>query len=168
LNTAQPKPGMHAQIKRHFCHSWLKLNAVRLVFGASETIFLRRVKPRQRLSLNHSKSTIILQRLRIIINMWEPFSANILVTLQSRYRPPNTRLCFVLTSLQEFLPKLKRHLLPRILRILNIEDINEALADFACNGADPDYREDVNSILFKHDRIYQHSLLQINYTTYDV
>jgi hypothetical protein len=56
------------------------------------------------------------------------------------------------------LPKLKRHLIPRILsklqsqggRVLLLPDINP------------------NNILFKPDRIYRHNIMRINYTTYDV
>lgn len=51
---------------------------------------------------------------------------------------------------QNFLPKLKEHLLSRFL------DENE-----------PD-GSNCPQILFKNDRIYEHSLCRVNYTTYDV
>jgi len=60
---------------------------------------------------------------------------------------------------QNFLPKLKRHLLPRVLKFLQNRIGGE--------GAD-DNNISHDSILFKHDRIYRHSLLRINYTAYDV
>jgi hypothetical protein len=54
---------------------------------------------------------------------------------------------------QDFLPKLKRHLLNRILLTLDIEDQTN------CSPT---------SVLIKHDRLYSHNIMRINYTTYDV
>jgi hypothetical protein len=63
--------------------------------------------------------------------------------------------------LKDFLPKLKRHLLPRMLaKLSSHKDPGLILSD--PQNFSPD------SILFKHDRIYKHGLLRINYTTYDV
>ena len=52
------------------------------------------------------------------------------------------------------MPKLRKHLLNRIL------DDRDASRDY--NDCQP------NSVLFKHDRMYRHNILRINYTTYDV
>jgi hypothetical protein len=64
--------------------------------------------------------------------------------------------------LQDFLPKLKQHLLPRILSKLRSEDPSYSDSLHDQNFIDP------NSILLKHDRMYQHSFIRTNYTTYDV
>jgi hypothetical protein len=72
---------------------------------------------------------------------------------------------------QDFVPKLKRHILPRIRQILHQES--------AAGEADPNSPRaglsaistpcaDDNSLLFKGDRIYRHNLGRFNYTTYDV
>jgi hypothetical protein len=60
---------------------------------------------------------------------------------------------------QNFLPKLKKHLLPRMLSILQKEGRSiesQALHD-----------QHDRLILLKSDRIYRHNILRINYTTYD-
>src|SRR5215475_6127340 len=59
---------------------------------------------------------------------------------------------------QNFLPKLKQHLLPRVLLLINQANGNIIHPD----GCDP------NMVLFQGDRIYSHRILRINYTTYDV
>jgi hypothetical protein len=92
--------------------------------------------------------------------------------LQKNARDPAIKVrCLLmntgLTSLtflceKDFLPKLKRHLLPRILSSLpnRSEDQSSGVTDpNSC---------DLNPVLFKHDRIYPHSLMRVNYTTYDV
>lgn len=58
---------------------------------------------------------------------------------------------------QDFLPKLKQHLLQHKLGHAPNEP-NDPEKEF-----DPTY-----SILFKHDRIYQHNIMRVNFTTYDV
>lgn len=62
-------------------------------------------------------------------------------------------------DMQDFLPKLKQHLLPRILPMLQSDDV---IPDIGQSECDP------NAVLFRHDRIYRHNLLHVNYTTYDV
>jgi hypothetical protein len=70
--------------------------------------------------------------------------------------------CVALTAVeQDFLPKLQEHLLPRILSTLQSQTGAQSNNHMG-NSAD------INSVLFKHDRIYQHNLIRINYTTYDV
>jgi hypothetical protein len=72
---------------------------------------------------------------------------------------------------QDFVPKLKRHILPRIRQILYQESA-EGEADSnsprAGLSAISELCADDNSILFKGDRIYRHNLGRFNYTTYDV
>ena len=68
---------------------------------------------------------------------------------------------------QDFIPKLKQHLLPRIKSLLSAENAG------ACPGTSPtipdnDANEDWHAVLFKQDRIYKHNIMRINYTTYDV
>ncbi|KZP10392.1 hypothetical protein FIBSPDRAFT_708239, partial [Athelia psychrophila] len=67
-------------------------------------------------------------------------------------------------AIKAFLPKLKSHLLPRILSILKgQEGINvESLPSPGTCDADEVL------ILGKHNRIYEHRILRVNYTTYDV
>lgn len=60
------------------------------------------------------------------------------------------------------MPKLKLHLLPRILSTLRDEHPDNNSIPRDAEDVDPD------SLLFKHDRIYQHKFIRINYTTYDV
>jgi hypothetical protein len=60
--------------------------------------------------------------------------------------------------LQNFLPKLKHHLIPRILSKLHGQG-DRVLASHDINP---------NSVLFKPDRIYHHNIMRTNYTTYDV
>lgn len=66
--------------------------------------------------------------------------------------------------LQGFLPKLKHHVLSRILTALR------ARAPELQSNALPLSPDDVDSshVLFKHDRIYHHNIMRVNYTTYDV
>jgi hypothetical protein len=71
--------------------------------------------------------------------------------------------CIALTALaQDFYPKLKQHLLPRILSMLSSQ--TGASQTDSDRGISADY----DSVLFKHDRLYRHNILRINYTTYDV
>ncbi|KAJ2914408.1 hypothetical protein MD484_g6007, partial [Candolleomyces efflorescens] len=55
----------------------------------------------------------------------------------------------------DFIPKLKQHLLPRIIRQLGFEP----------DTVDPSHWR---SVVVEHDRLYTHRLMRINYTTYDV
>lgn len=52
------------------------------------------------------------------------------------------------------MPKLRQHLLGRI------------IVDIDALGDQGDHL--LNSVLFKHDRMYEHSIFRINYTTYDI
>lgn len=65
-------------------------------------------------------------------------------------------------ALQNFLPKLKSHILSRVLSILRQRNPEpQALPSSSTNV-------DSNFILFKHDRIYRHNIMRVSYTTYDV
>jgi hypothetical protein len=59
-------------------------------------------------------------------------------------------------------PKLKSHIIPRILSILRSKSPQDN------NIPPPDQTDNPNFVLFKHDRIYLHNLFRVNYTTYDV
>lgn len=59
-------------------------------------------------------------------------------------------------SKQDFIPKLKQHLLPRILWLLGHEEL----------PSDPDAWTDV--VLEEDDRIYSHKIMRMTFTTYDV
>src|ERR1700733_3919195 len=61
--------------------------------------------------------------------------------------------------LQDFLPKLKQHILPRILSKLQLEGQYNTRGQ---GDAGP------HSILFNKDRLYLHNVMCINYTGYDV
>jgi hypothetical protein len=56
--------------------------------------------------------------------------------------------------LQNFFPKLKEHLLSRI----NTSKGTPGVGD----------EQDINTIIFKDDRMYRHNIARFNYTTYDV
>lgn len=82
------------------------------------------------------------------------------VILQSRCVFLNSNLvhfAYINIVPQNFLPKLKRHILPRILDAVKLSNTPEA------TRCDPSI-----SVLFKHDRLYQHNILRVNYTSYDV
>ena len=75
--------------------------------------------------------------------------------------------------MQDFVPKLKAHLLPRVQAVLKQEAIYEDVArstqpndSSSCETHDAD-TQDVNSVFLKNDCIYEHSIFKINYTTYD-
>jgi len=72
---------------------------------------------------------------------------------------------------QDFMPKLKAHILPRIKEMMHQEA--SVSGEYLCppqaglsaiQGQNTDY----NSIFFKSDRMYRHHLARFNYTTYDV
>jgi hypothetical protein len=76
--------------------------------------------------------------------------------------------------LQDFIPKLKSHLLPRIQAILRqealLEDIGSAQLDDSSSSRekhDDTESQDANSIFLKNECIYEHSIVKFNYTTYD-
>jgi hypothetical protein len=82
---------------------------------------------------------------------------------------------------QDFIPKLKDHLLPRVKETLlsecNFSPLQKnphssptttessAPGHLDCHGPD---EEQSDCVLFQNDRIYSHRLIRFNYTTYDV
>jgi hypothetical protein len=80
-----------------------------------------------------------------------------------------------MTLLQNFFPKLKAHLLPRIREALQREAASESLPEhsrlgIACNtgGTVPFDGDVANFVFLKKDRIYHHKLSRFHFTTYDV
>jgi hypothetical protein len=67
--------------------------------------------------------------------------------------------------LQNFLLKLRKHILTRIL--LDLRNINSNLSTPNDNNLGP-VDADPSQILFRRNRIYRHNIMRINYTTYDV
>ena len=84
---------------------------------------------------------------------------------------------------QDFVPKLKTHLLPRLKEILQQESLavnayssghrnehsNQSRSIPGVAG-DARSQDDTNAdaIFFKNDRMYRHNLIRLNYTTYDI
>jgi hypothetical protein len=76
-----------------------------------------------------------------------------------------------LDVLQNFLPKLKAHLLPRItsqLRDERTSRAHEVIPDEHQSAGNEALDNNTAGIFFKHDRLYAHQIMRINYTTYDV
>jgi hypothetical protein len=69
---------------------------------------------------------------------------------------------------QDFWPKLKNHILPRIKAMLLAERPNADSDAEAAIRIENEPQAELDGILFKEDRIYRHRVLRINYTTYDV
>jgi hypothetical protein len=102
------------------------------------------------------------------MNMSAHFCKNILVIQQFRYQflPLFELQCLtmLMSPFQNFLLKLKEHLLPRLLTDLQSQT-SSSQNICSVNGGNI---SDLNTILFKHDRMYRHNLARINYTSYDV
>ena len=81
---------------------------------------------------------------------------------------------YLISYIQDFLPKLKRHLFPRITKALIQEvEANPECYPAAClpmleasSSSEPTER-DLDAIYFHSDTIYRHNILQVLYTTYD-
>ncbi|KAI6039513.1 hypothetical protein EDC04DRAFT_2568346, partial [Pisolithus marmoratus] len=72
-------------------------------------------------------------------------------------------------ALQHFVPKLKHHLLPHIRAVHALA--SESSVSQLLQGLDASYNTmaaTVDHLLFKSNHIYQHYILWVNYTTYDV
>ena len=96
-----------------------------------------------------------------------------LVTQQQRYNCLfRTYYHLIHVHVQHFIQKLKKHLLPHILAVIAQErlspydphdtNLHESQVPLANISGDP------NLVFFKSDRMYEHHLLRINYTMYDV
>ncbi|KAH7904506.1 hypothetical protein BJ138DRAFT_1019068 [Hygrophoropsis aurantiaca] len=81
-------------------------------------------------------------------------------------------------AIKDFVPQLKRHLLPRVLTMLQSEAAALQDQSPSCTDLNSSSRlssepptssgESWSSVFFKNDRIYSHKLARFNYTTYDV
>jgi hypothetical protein len=81
----------------------------------------------------------------------------------------------ILMYWQDFVPKLKNHILPRIKEMILKEVSSDSASDAHVlhGGLLPESLGDTNSqprdsVLFKNDCMYSHHLARFNYTTYDV
>jgi len=73
-------------------------------------------------------------------------------------------------SIQNFLRKLKAHLLPRVKSLLSQDapSYSENISNPGTIALPTLDTSDLDKLLFKHDCLYMHNILRINYTTYDV
>lgn len=71
---------------------------------------------------------------------------------------------------QDFLPKLKKHLLPRLKGLLTASTVTDTGLRSLPGASELLFPNlpDMDQILFKHDRLYCHNIMRINYTTYDI
>lgn len=72
---------------------------------------------------------------------------------------------------QDFLPRLKKHLLPRLKDMMKKEALGQDAVDvdsYAELMRDHSLHTHTSQLFFKHDRLYKHNLFRINYTTYDI
>jgi hypothetical protein len=76
----------------------------------------------------------------------------------------------LLIQIQDFLPKLKSHLLPQIKTILASENapISEETSRLGTSALQTSTSSELNNVIFKHDQFYCHNIMRINYTTYDI
>jgi len=73
----------------------------------------------------------------------------------------------ILTSTQDFWTKLKKHLLARIkAKQANVEVSSSTLS--IANLDEANSAMELDSLFFKKECMYQHNIIRINYTTYDV
>jgi hypothetical protein len=73
-----------------------------------------------------------------------------------------------LICLQDFIPKLKAHLAPRLQALLEEEAKHRDGDGLSLESRSVSGPLDCNYLFFKSGRMYEHHLLRINYTTYDV
>ena len=66
----------------------------------------------------------------------------------------------VLISSQNFLPRLKAHLLPRVLERIRSESANPLSLTVE--------QAELKHVILRHDRLYAHKIIKFNYTTYDM
>ncbi|KAF7969982.1 hypothetical protein HWV62_25400, partial [Athelia sp. TMB] len=64
-------------------------------------------------------------------------------------------------AIQDFIPKLKAHLVHRMSRT----ETTDSIADFMIDDLSPPF--DI-PVYFRGDMLYRHSILRVNYTTYDI
>jgi hypothetical protein len=114
---------------------------------------------------------IVLEHHKITLCPHRSFSSNTQEIQPScKYQTLLSSLLFIIQfsqPLQNFLPKLKAHLLPHIKALLH----QNAVAHddgMPSTITDPTEHADHDRIFFQLDRMYKHALLRVNYTTYDV
>jgi len=72
-------------------------------------------------------------------------------------------------AIKNFLPKLRAHLLPRIQAVLEGEAQICPELSTAVNLFPPILDDKTcNFVFFKHESLYQHKIIRVNYTTYDM
>lgn len=77
---------------------------------------------------------------------------------------------------QNFILKLKTHLLPRIREVHTAETNSSTAASSVSSqapqhverGSDQQHLSILNQVIFKGNCIYRHNIIQIHYTTYDL
>ena len=80
----------------------------------------------------------------------------------------------LISSQQNFVPKLKQHILPRIKAVLADERATHGTTHIPSQGSstaedpDTDNQNDTTGVFFKNDCMYYHQTIKIHYTTYDV
>jgi hypothetical protein len=127
-----------------------------------------------KISVIHLKSITTLASQKLIMMTLGRFFVSIPMILLSRL--VNTQIAitaaFILNgwALQDFLPKLKAHLLPEARAAAQIRASSYRFdsppddnTKSGSEGQDPH-----ENIIFKHNRLYLHNTMRINYTTYDV
>ena len=127
------------------------------------------------------ENVVVDPNIRYNMGTSQKFPVHILTFLQRnegdpaiKVRMPISSYLFPLMPLaQNFLPKLKSHLLCRVQAMLEQE--THAFDDFHCvpMASDPGHSADLDEtthdfIFFKSDCIYHHKLLRFNFTTYAV
>lgn len=113
-----------------------------------------------------------------IIGKSQNFPENIYLFLEKNRNDPAVKVAFCLSLLtpidavcQNFLPKLKDHILPRIKEVLQIHNGTSDMdaSVYRANRVVPEGSDaDHNPVFFKSDCMYRHHLARFNYTTYDI
>jgi hypothetical protein len=80
----------------------------------------------------------------------------------------------VLIHHQDFIPRLKRHILPRI-QAMSVQEVSvthdshsNPLSNIGLANNHSSEDDGSDSLFFKNDRMYHHNLIKVNYMTYDV
>ncbi|KAG6905478.1 hypothetical protein DXG01_002467 [Tephrocybe rancida] len=114
----------------------------------------------------------ILPELHHVIGKTENSPVNLVDFVNDHVRDPSTEVRTALGRLdnelmytfQGFISKLKQHMLPRIKSSLASSSAAVANHDTGPSDCDSLWPE----VVFRQDRIYEHKIMRINYTTYDV
>lgn len=147
-------------------NNYHKLNDVLFASSESEGSYKEMATSSPSPCQRHLRNTIILVFLRTISNTLAPFSDGILEIQQYRYTLYIFNLSYLQPRQQNFLPKLKQHLFPRVLDALKekcVSSLDTDNSNPSCHN-----RFSAESLLFQNDRLYLHHLVRINFTAYDV